>query len=97
MTSPATPLQRYEIRLTEIYGTPGVTVATMTATEGEWARYEDVAALLSETGDMVAVPRATLKRWKEDLGGYWFSSDGEDEYNNDEIIAIDREIVEILK
>lgn len=49
-----------------------------------------------EAKDTVAVPVETLKRWKESLGRHWFGSDGEDEYNNDEIIAMDGEISALL-
>jgi hypothetical protein len=40
----------------------------------------------------VAIPLETLKKWKTALEPYWFSSDGEDEDNNDGVIETDNEI-----
>jgi hypothetical protein len=41
----------------------------------------------------VAVPVSVLKKWKEALEPFWFSSDGEgDEDNNDGVIETSREI-----
>lgn len=57
-----------------------------------------VEAALSETRDMVSVPRDTLKRWHEAIGPFWFTSGGEDgDYNNDGVIETSREIEELLK
>lgn len=47
--------------------------------------------------EAIAVPVATLERWKENVSHYWFGSDGEDEYNNDEIIETDKEITALLE
>jgi hypothetical protein len=48
--------------------------------------------------EFIQIPRKTLERWKKDLEPYWFSSgeDG-DEWNNDEIIEMSREIERLLK
>jgi hypothetical protein len=56
--------------------------------------------LRDAAGDQfIQIPRKTLERWLKDLGYYWYSSDGDggDEWNNDEIIEISREIERLLK
>ena len=50
----------------------------------------------SSPPDGVTVPVSVLKKWREDLGAYWFSSDGEEEYNNDEIIAMSHQMEALL-
>lgn len=49
--------------------------------------------------DYIKIPVATAAMWREQLGHYWFSSsdDGEEEFNNDEIIAICNQLDELLK
>jgi hypothetical protein len=47
--------------------------------------------------EFIQIPRKTLERWKKDLESYWYSGDSEDEWNNDEIIEISREIERLLK
>jgi hypothetical protein len=48
--------------------------------------------------EFIQIPRKTLERWRKDLEPHWFSSDDDgDEWNNDEIIEISREIERLLK
>jgi hypothetical protein len=47
--------------------------------------------------EFIQIPRKTLERWLKDLESYWYSGDSEDEWNNDEIIAMSREIERLLK
>jgi hypothetical protein len=49
------------------------------------------------TEEFIQIPRRTLERWLKDLGPYWYSGDSEDEQNNDEIIAMSREIERLLQ
>jgi hypothetical protein len=65
------------------------------APEGE----EGPRVLLSMTDEeeFIQIPRETLERWLKDLESYWYSGDSEDEWNNDEIIEISREIERLLK
>jgi hypothetical protein len=47
--------------------------------------------------EFIQIPRKTLERWLKDLEPHWYSGDSEDEWNNDEIIEISREIERLLK
>ena len=39
----------------------------------------------------------TIKEWKEKLDPYWFSSDGEEDYNNEGVIDVCKDLADILK
>jgi hypothetical protein len=51
----------------------------------------------AEEDQFLQIPRKTLERWLKDLEPHWYSGDSEDEWNNDEIIEISREIERLLK
>jgi hypothetical protein len=55
-----------------------------------------VGARPARPGPCVSVPVAMLEKWKDAIAPYWFSSDGEDEYNNDGVIEVSEEISELI-
>jgi hypothetical protein len=63
------------------------------------AHYMAIAGKLRTAADegFIQIPRKTLERWLKDLEPYWYSGDSEDEWNNDEIIEMSREIERLLK
>lgn len=44
----------------------------------------------------ILIPRTQLVKWREGLDRHWFNSDGEDEYNNEEVIEVCHEIDDLL-
>ncbi len=54
------------------------------------------ASRTAPPSDKVLVPVTQLQRWKEELSPFWFSSDGEEEYNNDGVIDTCQEIDELI-
>jgi hypothetical protein len=65
-------------------------------TDGDKAAVRAMLATLSEKKDTIAVPVATLEKWKEAIEPFWFSSDGEEDYNNDGVIDTSKEIDALL-
>ena len=62
--------------------------------------YETVAdEIVDALNKRVAYPRlvVALKEAKEALGNNWFYSDGEESYNNDDVINADNAITELLR
>lgn len=77
-----------------------ITYQTKEASGAAQACRSQILSLTPEAPDSqpegVVVPRETLKRWKESIDPFWFSSDGEEEYNNDGVIEVSKEIGSLL-
>jgi hypothetical protein len=66
------------------------------AAKAEYDELLSVVAELERMSGTVAVSVDTLKRWKEAISPYWFHGDGEESYNNDDVIALDGEITALI-
>lgn len=49
------------------------------------------------TKEKYTISRDTIKKVLDALGDNWFSSDGEEEYNNDDIVEADKALQEEIE